>query len=163
MFRLCCLSLLAPCLLWLLSIGTTVCAAEPAALQIGGTTLTPELVSAYRDLAVARQRLVNYRQSTLPQQRQDLQDATHMLSLRAQILRRRLADYEPFLAVGDYSPVRTAAENDWLELRHTEQRLQQVREQELTQMRQSGTCDDLYVYDVLLAALRVRAASSSPQ
>ena len=50
-------------------------------------------------------------------------------------MQRRLADYQPFLAAGDYSPVRTAAENDWLSLQAVERNWHQLRNQEIIRMR----------------------------
>lgn len=129
-----------------------------------GTTaivLTPELVDAYRDYALARQQLIEYRQVTLPMKRQALADATVQTRLELAVLNRRLADYRPFLRVGDYSPVRTAAENDFLTRNLTAQQLKQLQEADLALMRYSGEADELYQYDVLRAAVRVYAARAA--
>ncbi len=124
----------------------------------GVQPVTPELVDAYREYAIARQQLIHYRQVTLPLKRQMLADATQLAQLQVAVLNRRLADYRPFLAVGEYSPVRTAAENDLVARELTTQRLRQLQEEELALMRFAGESDELYQYDVLRAALRVRAA-----
>ncbi len=123
--------------------------------------LTPELVDAYRDYALARQQLIEYRQVTLPMKRQALADASAQTRLELAVLNRRLADYRPFLRVGDYSPVRTAAENDFLTRNLTAQQLKQLQEADLALMRYSGEADELYQYDVLRAAVRVYAARAA--
>jgi hypothetical protein len=123
--------------------------------------LTPEIVDAYREYAVARQQLIHYRQVTLPMKRQVLQDATAQTKWELAVLNRRLADYQPFLRVGDYSPVRTAAENDFLTTNLAAQRLRQLQDSEIALMRFSGETDELYQYDVLRAAVRVRAARAA--
>jgi hypothetical protein len=120
--------------------------------------VTPELADAYREYALARQQLILYRQVTLPLKRQMLADAAQLAKLQVAVLDRRLADYRPFLAVGEYSPLRTAAENDLVAREHIAQRLRQFRDEELALMRFAGESDELYQYDVLRAALRVRAA-----
>lgn len=147
--------LLAICLVLTLSI---VC---PAQEQVTGYALTPELVDAYRDYAIARQQLIYYRQVTLPMKRQMVSDATAQTKLEIAVLNRRLTDYAPFLAVGDYSPVRTAAENELLTRNLAAQRLRQLQEADLAPMRFSGENDELYQYDVLRAVVRVRAAQAA--
>ncbi len=146
----CCLALSLSC--------TAVRAQENVA---PGWRLTPELVDAYRDYALARQQLVRYRQVTLPLKRQAVADAREQTRLELAVLNRRLTDYRPFLAVGDYSPVRTAAENDYLNRNLTDQRLRQLQDDEIALLRFSGENDELYQYDVLRAALRVRAAHAA--
>lgn len=123
--------------------------------------LTPELVDAYRDYALARQQLIEYRQVTLPMKRQGIANATEQTRLEMAVLNRRLADYRPFLRVGDYSPVRTAAENDFLTRNLSAQQLKQLQEADLALMRYSGEADELYQYDVLRAAARVYAARAA--
>lgn len=122
------------------------------------TVLTPELVDAYREYALARQQLIRYRQVILPMKQQVLANASQQTKLELAVLNRRLADYQPFLAVGDYSPVRTAAENDLLTRNATAQRLRQIQEEEIALMRFRGETDELYQYDVLRAVMRIRAA-----
>jgi hypothetical protein len=126
-----------------------------------GWQLTPELVDAYREYAIARQQLIQYRQVALPHKRQMLADATAQTRLEIAVLNRRLTDYQPFLAVGDYSPVRTAAENDLLTRSAATQRLRQLQDADIALMRFSVESDELYQYDVLRAALRVRAAHAA--
>jgi hypothetical protein len=123
--------------------------------------LTPELVDAYRDYALARQQLIEYRQVTLPMKRQALADVSAQTRLELAVLNRRLGDYRPFLRVGDYSPVRTAAENDFLTRNLTAQQLKQLQEADLALMRYSGEADELYQYDVLRAAVQVYAARAA--
>jgi hypothetical protein len=93
--------------------------------------------------------------------RQALADATAQTRLELAVLNRRLVDYRPFLRVGDYSPVRTAAENDFLTRHLTAQRHKQLQEADLALMRYSGEADELYQYDVLRAAVRVYAARAA--
>ena len=126
-----------------------------------GWQLTPELVDAYREYAIARQQLIQYRQVTLPLKRQMITNATAQTRLEIAVLNRRLTDYQPFLAVGDYSPVRTAAENDLLTRNAAAQRLRQLQDADIALMRFSGESDELYQYDVVRAALRVRAAHAA--
>lgn len=129
--------------------------------QVTGYALTPELVDAYRDYAIARQQLIYYRQVTLPMKRQVVSDATAQTRLEIAVLNRRLNDYQPFLAVGDYSPVRTAAEDVLLTRNAAAQRLRQLQDADLALMRFSGDSDELYQYDVLRAVVRVRAAQAA--
>lgn len=142
---------------------STVQAQSNAEWKINGVTLTPELVNAYHELAVARQRLIYYRQVSLPQQQRVLEDASRLSAAQILVLRRRLVDYEPFLAVGDYSAIRSEAEFDRLSLLAAQQNLRQLREQELAEMQFRGEKDNLYVYDVLRAAIQVRAAYAAGQ
>jgi hypothetical protein len=128
---------------------------------VTGYQLTPELVDAYRDYAIARQQLIYYRQVALPMKRQLVSDATAQTKLELAVLNRRLTDYGPFLAVGDYSSVRTAAENDLLTRNLAAQRLRQLEDADLALMRFGGETDELYQYDVLRAAIRVRAAQAA--
>jgi hypothetical protein len=143
----------------LLSLSVTTVYAQETLAPAG--QLTPELVDAYREYAIARQQLIRYRQVSLPLKRQAVADATQQTQLELAILNRRLADYRPFLAVGDYSPVRTAVENDFLSRNMTAQRLRQLQDVEIALMRYSGETDELYQYDVLRAAVRVRAVQSA--
>ncbi len=148
-------------ILLLILLSPSVEAQQQQSLTINGVPLTPELVEAYRDLAIARQRLVHYRQVIQPQKQQALEDAIRLSAAEIAVLQRRLVDYEPFLAVGDYSAVRSAAEYDWLALISEQQNLRELRDKEIAQMRFRGETDDLYVYDVLRAAMRVRVAYAS--
>ncbi len=145
-------------LLLLIFESSNVRAQSNAEWKINGVTLTPELVNAYHELAIARQRLIYHRQVSLPQQQRALEDASRLSAAQILVLRRRLVDYEPFLAVGDYSAVRSAAEYDWLSLLSEQRKLRELREQELAEMQFRGEKDDLYVYDILRAAMRIRAA-----
>ncbi|MDZ4659745.1 MAG: hypothetical protein SH868_19395 [Bythopirellula sp.] len=144
-----------------LSLSLAVNAQENTESVATGWRLTPELADAYREYALARQQLIRYRQVTLPTKRQAVADATQQTQWELAVLNRRLADYRPFLAVGDYSPVRTAAENDFLNRNATAQRLRQLQDDDIALMRFSGETDELYQYDVLRAALRVRAAQAA--
>jgi hypothetical protein len=144
-------------LILVLSLPLACHAQEP----VTGYALTPELVDAYRDYAIARQQLIYYRQVTLPMKRQMVSDATAQTKLEIAVLNRRLNDYQPFLAVGDYSPVRTAAEDVLLTRNAAAQRLRQLQDADLALMRFSGDSDELYQYDVLRAVVRVRAAQAA--
>lgn len=133
-------------------------AAEPTVFQINGVLLTPELVDAYRDYALARQQLLRYRQVVLPLQRQELDRAGELTSKQIAVLVRRLRDYNPFLAVGDYSPVRTAAENDNLALVAAKQNLERIRAEKIALMRYGYLTDEVLQIDVVRAVLRVHSA-----
>lgn len=143
----------------LVSFSASVVRAEGEVVQ-PVILLTPELVDAYRDYAIARQQLVRYRQVILPAKQQMTADAINQTRWEIAILNRRLRDYDPFLRLGEYSPVRTAAENDFLTRNLAVQRLRQLQDDEISLMRFSGDTDELYQYDVLRAAMRVRAAQA---
>lgn len=147
--------LLAVCLILSLSV---VSHAQETATDYA---LTTELVDAYRDYAIARQQLIYYRQVTLPMKRQMVSDATAQTKLELAVLNRRLNDYQPFIAVGDYSPVRTAAEDVLLTRNAAAQRLRQLEDADLALMRFSRENDELYQYDVLRAFVRIRAAQAA--
>lgn len=121
-----------------------------------GYQVTPEIVDAYHQLAMARWQLNYYRQIQLPQQREVINNAVKLAELQTAILNRRLTDYRPFLAVGQYSPVRTAAENDLVAREIAANQLRHLQEKQINVMRFSGEIDELYQYDVLRAALRIQ-------
>lgn len=123
-----------------------------------GVVLTPELVEAYREYAIARHQLIRYRQVTLPAKRQTISAAIDQARWEIAILNRRLRDYGPALRLGEHSPVRTAAENDFLARNLTADRLRQLEDAEIALMRFSGAADELYQYDLLRAVLQVQAA-----
>lgn len=126
-----------------------------------GVPLSLELVDAYRDYAIARQQLVRYRQVTLPMKRQAAADAIDQTQFEIAVLNRRLRDYVPVLRLGEFTPVQTAAENDLLTRNLAVQRLRQLQDDEIALVRFSGESDELYQYDVLRAALRVRMARAA--
>jgi hypothetical protein len=126
-----------------------------------GIQLTPEVVDAYREYAIARQRLLQYRQVVLPIKQQTVADAIDQTRWELAVLDRRLRDSAPFLRVGEYSPVRTAVENDFLTRNLAAQRLRQLQDQGIALMRFSGETDELYQFDVLRAALRIREARAA--
>lgn len=131
---------------------------EPVGL---GTFVTPELATAYRDNAVARQQLIRYRQVTLPLKRQAVAAAIEQTRWEIALLNRRLRDYAPALRVGEFSPARTAAENDMVYLNAALQHLRMLQDEEIALMRFSGATDELYQYDVVRAELRVQAARAA--
>jgi hypothetical protein len=92
--------------------------------------------------------------------RQAASDAIQQTGLEIAVLNRRLRDYGPVLRLGEYSPVRTAAENDLVTRNLAVQQLRQLQDEDIVLMRFSGETDELYQYDVLRAALRVRMAQS---
>jgi hypothetical protein len=126
-----------------------------------GVPLTLELVDAYREYAIARQQLIRYRQVIQPMKRQAASDAIDQTRLEIAVLNRRLRDYDPVLRLGEYSLVRTAAENDFLSRNLAIHRLQQLQDEDIVLMRFSGETDELYQYDVLRAALRMRMAQAA--
>jgi hypothetical protein len=123
--------------------------------------LTPELVDAYREYTLARQQLIRYRQVILPMKQRAAANAVDQTRLEIAVLNRRLRDYEPVLRLGEFTPVQTAAENDLLTRNLAVQRLRQLQDDDIALMRFSGETDELYQYDVLRAALRVRLAQAA--
>ncbi len=118
--------------------------------------ITPELVKAHHAYQLARLRWQQYRFVELPRQRQLLDNEVRLNESEIHVLRRRLRDYRPFLQVGRYSPVRTAAENDRLALQATEQQLRLLKNERINLMRYSRQNGELYQLDVLRTAQRVR-------
>lgn len=116
-----------------------------------------EVLAAYLDYATARQNLIEYRQITVPQQRQRVADASEIAAAQIRSLERRLADYRPVLAVGEFSPVRNAAENDALALKVVQQNLRQLQDARIAQMRYAGNADRLYQQQLLLATYRLQS------
>jgi hypothetical protein len=149
--------LLIACLTLLMSV--ELAGAQEIVAQ--GPPLTLELVDAYRDYAIARQQLIRYRQVILPMKRQLAVDALEQTHLELAVLDRRLRDYVPALQIGEHSPVRTAAENDLLSRNAARQRLRRLQDEDIALMRFSGETDELYQYDLLRAALRVRMAQAA--
>jgi hypothetical protein len=142
------------CLLFvaLLSSTSAVQAEEQAESQL---VLTPELVEAQYALQAARLQVREYQFITLPATRRALDDQVELAQTEIQILSGRLRDYQPFLRVGEYSPVRTAAENHYLALQAAEQRLQQLQDARINLMRSSRQQYTLYNLQVLHAMTRV--------
>jgi hypothetical protein len=127
-------------------------AQEPVEGQI---VLTPELVEAQYALQLARTQVRQYQFITLPATRRALDDQVELAETEIAVLNRRLLDYEPFLRVGDYSPVRTAAESHYLALVAAEQRLRQLHGARIDLMRSSRQQYTLYNLQVLHAMTRV--------
>ncbi|NOZ38753.1 MAG: hypothetical protein GXP24_00830 [Planctomycetes bacterium] len=126
-------------------------------------TITPELVEAHHAYQLAQLRWQRYRFAELPRQRQRLDDQVRLLESELQVLKRRLRDYRPFLQVGRYSPVRTAAENNRLALQATEQQLKLLKHERIHLMRFSHQNTRLYQLDVLRTAARVRQIVAEAQ
>lgn len=133
-------------------IGVSV--AEAASPQ----ALTLELIQAHHDYQLAKFRRHEYRFVTLPQQRRALDNQIKFAEAEIAILHRRLRDYRPFLQVGRYSPVQTAAENHRLALIAAEQRLGQFKAAQVGLLRLTRQRNQLYQLDVLRAATRFAQA-----
>jgi len=118
--------------------------------------VTHELAEAYRGYQLAQLRWQQYRFVDLPRQRQQLDGQVRLLEAEIQVLRRRARDYRPFLQVGRYSPVRTAAENDRLSLLATEQALRFARDEQTNLMRYSRQTAQWFQLEVLRAATEVK-------
>jgi len=143
--------------------------ADQAPEQVTGETLpapiviTAELVEAHHAFQLAQLRWQKYRFVELPRQRQLLDDQVRLAESEVRVLRRRLRDYRPFLQVGRYSPVRTAAENNRLSLQAVEQNARQLKNEQINLMRYSWQNSQLYQLDVLRTAARVRAIMTAAQ
>ncbi len=125
--------------------------------------LTPELIEAHHAYQLAQLRWQKYRFHQLPLQRQSLDQQVRDSEAAIRVLKRRLRDYRPFLQVGRYSPVRTAAENDELALQTLEQELSLLRTERINLMRFSRQNSQLYQLDVLRTAARVLQLSAEAQ
>lgn len=125
--------------------------------------LTPELIEAHHAYQFAQLRWQQYRFQELPQKRQLLDQQIRSSEAAIQVLKRRIRDYRPFLQVGRYSPVRTAAENDRLALLTVEQELKLLRTQRINLMRFQRQNSQLYQLDVLRTASRVLQLSAEAQ
>ena len=138
------------CLLLLLSSDlSVVCAGEEVE---GRPVVTPELVAAQHALVTARRQARDYQFVTLPLARRALDEQKRLAALEISILRGRLRDYRPFLRVGEYSPVRTAAESHYLAMVAAEGRLRQLHDEQVALMRSSRQQLRLYHLEVLHAA-----------
>jgi hypothetical protein len=148
------LSIVIPCLLMFVSSGSwsAVRAAEEVESRI---TISSELVAAQHSLLLARRQAHDYQFVTLPAARRALDEHKRLATLEIQILRGRLYDYRPFLRVGEYSPVRTAAESHLLSLVAVEGRLRTLRDDRIALMRSSRQQQRLYSLEVLHAAAQL--------
>lgn len=118
--------------------------------------LTPELIEAHHAYRLAQLRWQQYRFVELPRQRQLLDGQVRLLDSELSVLKRRQRDYRPFLQVGRYSPVRTAAENDRIAQQAGELQLRQLKDERINLMRYSRQNAQLYQLEVLRTAARVR-------
>jgi hypothetical protein len=121
----------------------------------GQLVLTSELVEAQYALQLARLQVREYQFVTLPATRRALDDQVELAETEIAVLSRRLRDYEPFLRVGEYSPVRTAAESFSLSYVAAEQRLRQLQDARIDLMRSTRQQYTLYNLQVLHAMTRV--------
>lgn len=126
-----------------------------------GQVVTLDLIDAHREYQAAKLRMHEYRFVTLPQQRLLLDQQIKLTSAEIAVLNRRLRDYQPFLRVGDYSPVRTAAESHGLALIVAGQRLQQIKDGQRALLRLSRQQGQLYRLDVLRASTRMSLAKGA--
>ncbi len=138
----------------LLNITSDLRAQEEAAVQ---PIVTPELVEAHHALLSARMQAQRYQFVTLPHERRSLDEQIKFASAEIKVLKRRLRDYRPFLRVGEYSPVRTAAESHRLALLAAEQRLRVLKDERIALMRLSRQQHQLNNLEVLHAAARLAA------
>ena len=143
-------------------VSTSVVRAAEVSEEVAGGALpapivvTPELVEAHHAYQLAQLRLQQYRFVELPRQRQLLDGQVQLSESGIRVLRRRLRDYRPFLQVGRYSPVRTAAENDRLALEAAELELKLLRTERINLMRFSRQQSQLRQLEVLRTAIRVQ-------
>lgn len=136
----------------LLSFAAPVHAEEQVAGQV---VITPELVEAQYALQLARAQVRDYQFVTLPATRRALDEQIELAEVEIAVLSGRLRDYRPFLRVGEYSPVRTAAESHYLALVAAEGRLRQLQDAKIDLMRSSRQQYTLYNLQVLHARTRV--------
>lgn len=146
-------------LLIILTLSLAVWTVTQDTAKAAGPAVSLELIDAHRAYQAAKLRMHQYRFVSLPQQRQRLDQQSKLAEAEITVLERRLRDYQPFLRVGDYSPVRTAAENHQLALLATEQRLRQIKDSRIALLRLSRQQSQLYQLDVLRAATRRKLAN----
>ncbi len=139
---------------------TGVLIERPAPRQ---TTLSVALLEAYREYQQAKLQMHEYRFVTLPQQRRQLDDQIKLTEAERAVLHRRLRDYRPFLQVGRYSPVRTAAESHYLALIAAEQRLRQLKDERVALLRLSRQRSQLLRLDLLRAKAQMAMARATYQ
>lgn len=118
----------------------------------GRLVITPELVDAHIAFKAAQTRVRNYQHVVLPTARRRLNEQIRLTATEVDVLRGRLRDYRPFLRVGEYSPVRTAAESHLLALVDAEQRLAQLRDDRIALMRTTRQQYDFYNLEIVRAA-----------
>lgn len=135
-------------------VPTVQAAVSPALSQI----VTLELIQAHQEYQLAKLRMHEYRFVTLPQQRRNLEDQIKFAKAEIAVLNRRLRDYRPFLRVGEFSPVRTFAEDRRLALVDVEQRLGRLKNERIGLLRLTRQQNQLYQLDVLRAATRLALA-----
>ncbi len=149
------LSIVSPSLLVLLLLnGSSAVHAEEEQVE-RRQVIAPELVEAYYGLQSARRQVHEYQFVTLPAARRALDQEKRFAQAEIQILRSRLRDYRPFLRVGEYSPVRTAAHSHRLSLLAAEGRLRQVQDEQIALMRSRRQQSRLYNLEVLHAAAQL--------
>jgi hypothetical protein len=136
----------------LLSFASAVQAEEQVE---GRVVITPKLVEAQYALQLARAQVRDYQFVTLPATRRALDDQVELAQTEIDILAGRLRDYRPFLRVGEYSPVRTAAESHYLAYVAAQQRLEQLQVARIDLMRSTRQQYTLYNLQVLHAMARV--------
>jgi len=130
----------------------------PVVQTIPTQIVTLELIQAHQEYQLAKLRRQEYRFVTLPRQRRNLDNQIRFAKAEIVVMQRRLRDFRPFLRVGDYSAVRTAAEEHRLGLLVAEQRLQQLKGERLGLMRLTRQQNQLYQLEVLHAATRLALA-----
>ena len=118
----------------------------------GQLVITPELVDAHIAFKQAQARVHNYRNIVLPTAQRRLSEQIRLAETEIAILQRRLRDYRPFLRVGDYSPVRTAAESHVLALTAAQQRLNQLKDDRIALMRTTRQQFDFQNLEIVRAA-----------
>lgn len=153
----------------LLVTSATTAVAQDGAEEVAGERLpapiviTPELVAAHQAYQLAQSRWQQYRFVHLPRQRQLLDDQLRFSEAEVQVLQRRRRDFRPFLQVGRYSPVETAAEDNSLALIVAEQNVRKLRLDRINLMRYSRHDARQYQLDVLRTAARVRQVMAAAQ
>ncbi|NOY30427.1 MAG: hypothetical protein GXP28_09725 [Planctomycetes bacterium] len=132
--------------------------AQAAVSSARSQIVTVELIQAHHEYQLAKLRMHEYRFVTLPRQRRNLAEQTKFTEAEIAVLNRRLRDYRPFLRVGEYSPVRTAAQEHRLALMDAEQQLGRLKDERLGLLRLTRQYNQLYQLDVLQAATRLALA-----
>ena len=120
----------------------------------GRVVITPELVDAHIALKQAQARVRNYQHVVLPTAQRRLSEQIRLTEAEIGVLKRRSRDYRRFLRVGEYSPVRTAAESHALALLDAEQRLRRLKDDRINLMRTTRQQYDFQNLEIVRAAVR---------
>ena len=121
----------------------------------GRVVITSKLVEAHMSLKAAQAQVRNYQHIVLPTARRALDEQIKLTQTEINVLSGRLRDYRQALHIGEFSPVRTAAESHLLALVDAQNRLRQLKDDRIALMRTTRQQYDMYNLEILRAAARL--------